>query len=290
MAVVSASAARSTLQGTFQFYMSNGTSDADTKIAAELTGAVVFRGEAGAGRARRLLDAGWNGRLWLDAARYDKDHSRAGDLVLWDEVPWLAHQRALGVMEVLSPGTYVPAGDHAAFRAAVAQEHTWLSDAGSGRLSLALEWSWLIRDQAWLFSELARLDVPHCVAFGHPNDPLAQRGAVAGLVALLDAVPDVMLVRSDIGALGALAHGPAAGAIGTGTSVRHVVPPGRAAGGARTGLPSVFVPALMDWKLPTVLARLPQQLVPRCASRVVTVSDSTDSAFPPMPMLLVCTT
>ena len=81
---------------------------------------------------------------------------------------------------------------------------------------------------------------------------------------MLWAVSDVMVMRGDMAALGAIAYGAVLGAIGTSTSVRHVVPPGTPAGGARTGFPSVFCLTLLDWKLADRLGRLPAALRPRC--------------------------
>ncbi len=267
MARSSAPTPVSTGRRTIQFYVSHGTCQADIELAARLTGGLIFRGEKGAGRAHKLRATGWDGRMWLDPADYERAHSRVDHLPLWGGDPWTVEQRILGVVEPLSPGTYVHALDRIGLNAALDRESAWVSSAGGGRVSLALHGRWLTSDLAWLVRRVAGQAIPLSLAFADSNDPLSRRGAVAGLVRLLDVVDNVMVVRSDIGALGALAHGAFATAVGTGTSVRHVVPPERSAGGGRTGMPSVFVKQLMDWKLPVVLARLPRKLIPRCDLR-----------------------
>lgn len=264
MAIRAASPQKSLKRATVAFYPSRSASASDRLLAAQLVGSIVLRGEDGVSDALRLYADGWAGQLRIDPSNHEQPHSLASTPNLFGEDPWLVDQHRAQVVEVLSPGRYVPGCSHAALLGAIATEGSWLAAAGGGRLSMVLDWKWLTIGLSSLLAELSALDVPLALALADPNDPLAHPGAVRGLASLVATVPDLILLRSDIGALGAIAHGAAMAAIGTSTSVRHVVPPGKSAGGGRTGFPSVFWPELMDWKLADGIGRLPARLRPRC--------------------------
>lgn len=246
------------------FYPSRSASASDRLLAAQLFGSIVLRGEDGVRDALRLYTDGWTGPLWIDPSGHAQPHSLAHTPNLFGQDPWLVDQHRARVVELLSHGRYVPGGDHAALVNAITGEAGWLAAAGNGRLSLVLDWSWLTVGLPTLVAELSTVGAPLAIALSDPNDPLAHSGAVMGLASLVAAVPDVMILRADMGALGAVAYGAVMGAIGTSTSVRHVVPPGKPAGGGRTGYPSVFWPELLDWKLADGIGRLPAGLRPRC--------------------------
>ncbi|HJT96036.1 MAG TPA: hypothetical protein VJ777_29505 [Mycobacterium sp.] len=111
---------------------------------------------------------------------------------------------------------------------------------------------------------MAAARAPLSLAFADENDPMRNVEAVRGVIHLLGSVGDVMITRADMLAYGALANGAAVTAFGTGTSVRHVVPPGSRAGGGRRGVPSVLVPSTLSFKQVDMLSRLPQNAQPRC--------------------------
>lgn len=251
-------------QGTLSFYLGGRLGADDRLLAASLSGSIVLRGEAAWRHAGELRSRGWEGELLIDPAAYELEHSLAGTPTLFGSDPWLDNQRAAQVAEYVSPGVYVPARDRNALVRGIESQTRWLEQAGSGRLSLAVHWRWLTVDLPAFTSELLGAGLPITLALADPNDPLGHAGAVKGLVKVLNEVPDVALFRADVGALGAIAHGATAGAVGTGTSVRHVVPPDRPAGGGRTGSPSVFCPELLDWRLASVLAAFPRRSVPIC--------------------------
>lgn len=264
MAIRLAPALRSTQKASVAFYPARSASASERLLAAQLLGGIVLRGEDGVTDALRLRADGWRGPLILDPANYEKPHSQGSTPNLFGDDPWVVDQLRARVAELLSPGSYVAAGTRQALVDAISTEGQWVSTNGSGRLSLVLDWTWLVSGLSVLIAELGAVEAPLAVALSDPNDPLAHVGAVSGLASLLAAVPNVMLLRADIAALGATAHGAVFGAIGTGTSVRHVVPPRKAAGGARTGSPSVFWPELLDWKLAEFLLRLPAAVRPYC--------------------------
>jgi hypothetical protein len=255
---------RLTRVGSIPLYLARSLSRQERFEHAEVAGAVVLRGEDGAQDARVLRSQGWNGDLWVDPAAYERRHSLDGVTNLLGQDPWLVDQQLAGVKEYISPGSYVGPSDRSGLRDALRREAAWVRHAGGGRISLAIDWRWLTIDLAVMKARLADLDSPVAIALSDRNDPLSHAGAVEGLAELAFNVPNLMVLRCDMGAFGAVSHGATVGAVGTATSVRHVVPPGVPAGGARTGALSIFVDALRDWKLNDWLAALPSPAVPWC--------------------------
>ena len=177
---------------------------------------------------------------------------------------WQLRQQELRVEEPISPGAYVDAGDIESLQRSLDSEGSWVSAAG-GRLSLALRAGWLTDHVERLIVEMQAVDMPFALAFADSNDPLGRRGAVPGLVELVKSVNDIVVLRCDLGAIGAVAHGASLGAVGTSTGVRHAVPPGHQPGGvANDKSPSVFLPKLLDFKLGSFLDSLPRAASPTC--------------------------
>jgi hypothetical protein len=249
--------------GVVAFYMSGSSSPADCDLAADLMGAAVFRGQRQRNAALRASRGG--AMVWLDPADYERKHTRRHQPSLFGDDPWAEDQRAVGVVELLSPGVFVPMNDVRALDAAIATQIRWLEAQHGGRMSLALDWHWLTEGLPALLSTLVPLGAPIAVALADPKDPLEHRGAVRGLATLASEAADLMILRCDMGALGAIAHGATVAAIGTGTSVRHVVPAGRRAHGSGNPLPNVFVESLLDFRSLERLAQLPDRLKPECA-------------------------
>ncbi len=243
------------------WYMANNLSDDERLRLAHATGGAVLRGEAGRKAGGRMRQHGYRGRLWLDPAVYERPDENRPETLFGDY--WLVAQQELEVVEFISPGTLVDAGDFDGLARAVSAERDWAEQAG-GRASLALSPYWLIDGLATLIARLKHAEVPIALAFVHPKDPLALAGAVSGLVQVLKVVPDMAISRSDIGTFGAAAHGAVLSSVGTSASVRHVVPPGRGGGFARDSSPNVFVLELLDFKLGSWLDQLPLEASPRC--------------------------
>ncbi len=249
--------------GDVVWYLSASLGPVESRLYAEASDGIVVRGDHGVQTAFRLRELGWQGRLWLDPAVYERQSVESDQTLFGDR--WTHIQNELAVAERISPGSFVPAGDRRVLRQAICSERRWLDDAGGGRLSLALHSAWLVSDTPFVVDELIREHRPVALALADPNDPLGGAGAVEGLVTLSRELPDLVLLRSDLGALGAVANGARQGAIGTSTAVRHVVPPGKSGGGVsgdRT--PSVFVPALLSFKLGSFLDQLPRDAAPTC--------------------------
>ncbi|MCC6227141.1 MAG: hypothetical protein IT195_12155 [Microthrixaceae bacterium] len=252
-----------TRTGEVAWYLSASLGAAEAHEYAHASGGVVLRGEKGIETANTLRRNGWTGRIWLDPATYERP-GKQSDLTLFGN-RWAVAQDDLGVAERISPGSFVPAGDQRALRRGLANEVEWLERAGGGRASLALHAGWLVDGTQQVIDALRHLDSPVALALADPTDPLGRSGAVAGLVRIVSEVEDLMLLRGDLGALGAVAHGARQGAIGTSTIVRHALPPGKHGGGVPGDkTPSVFWPELLGFRLGSFIEQLPREAVPVC--------------------------
>ena len=244
------------------WYLAARLNDAERMAYAQATSGVVLRGDAGAEAAARLRAAGYGGRLWLDPAAYEKRDVPQRETLFGDY--WHVRQDELGVAEPISPGSYVAKGDVEMLKRGLGVGGAWVSEAG-GRLSLALEAGWLTNDLGTLIEELQAVGLPLALAFSDPNDPLGLRGAVSGFVELLNSVDDIVVLRCDLGAIGAVAHGASLGAFGTSTGVRHAVQPDQKPGGnPNDRSPSVFLPKLLDFRLGSLLDSFPREASPTC--------------------------
>lgn len=263
MIVGGVSTVRVTGRASILWYASASVRPAEARLYAQTSGGLVTRGEAGLDLARRLRKDGWSGPLWLDPATYERP-ALDSDLTLFGD-RWAVAQAELRAEEAISPGSYVAAGDRAGLIGALRRESDWAANIEGARISVALHSGWLTAGTGVLAVELRALGLPVAVALADTKDPLGHSGAVAGLVQLVRGVPDLMLLRCDLGALGAVANGARTATMGTSTTVRHVVPPGQSGGGVpgdRT--PSVFIPSLLTFKLGSFLDQLPRQAVPTC--------------------------
>jgi len=89
---------------------------------------------------------------------------------------------------------------------------------------LPLASSWLSSDLALLTACIDQAGIPVAIALEHKKDPLSSAQAVRGLQALLDCRVPILILRCDVSALGALAHGAVAAAVGTSSGLRHIFP------------------------------------------------------------------
>lgn len=185
-----------------------------------------------------LREHGFTGPVLCDANRYSGRRRTAARAGLRGS--WTAEQHDLGLVALTDSG-YLPAHDWRGLRRV-------LSDAarqpGQVIAMLALSARWFEHSLADLVAELDRFGVPVAVAIEHARDPFGVRHVVRGFLALLTASVPVLLLRSNVSAVGALVHGTHAAAIGTTTHLRHVPP---RLGRTGTHLPplAAFVPPLL---------------------------------------------
>ena len=134
--------------------------------------------------------------------------------------------------------------------------------------------NWRLREGLpYLIGEVRKADRPVAIVLMHPFNGLDAAGAIAGLLTLIAAVRPVpvVLLRCDISAVGAVAHGSFAGFVGWSATTRHGPLPMRRPRKTDPDdldeSPTVFVPALHDYfkasKLPA-FARGRRHDVLRC--------------------------
>jgi hypothetical protein len=114
----------------------------------------------------------------------------------------------------------------------------------------ALDYRWLSTagPRERLLNSFRSLGSPVGLMLGKHHDPLDNAHTVEGLASLSAAVDELLILRCDHGALGALAFGASGGSIGSSTSTRHFVPPGGSTWKDVTDpTPRVFVPSLLEW-------------------------------------------
>lgn len=219
--------------------------------------AVVLSGTAGLRVARQLRAAGHPSDLRVDPLGYLTAPPDDEGTLFRFEPDWATMQREAGVTEVLSPGVYVPEADRSLLIAALEGQQEWAQRAGDATIQVALHWRWLVDGIADLLSALGDVEARVALLLADSNDPLGKAGAVEGLARVASAHPSVALHRCDLGGLGLVALGGRHGVIGIGTSQRHVVPPGKKAGGVPGDRsPSIFIPELLGWLKGTRLAGL----------------------------------
>lgn len=218
---------------------------------------VVLNGTEGLRVARQLRTAGFTTDLRVDPLGYETKPPDEDGVLFRLEADWASMQRTAGVTELLSPGVYVSEGDADLLAAALQGQQEWAENAGGATLRIAIHWRWLVDDRDALISAIEGVESPVALLLADSNDPLSKAGAVDGLASVVAAHPDVALHRCDLGGLGAVALGARHGVIGIGTSLRHVVPPDKNAGG-RPGdrSPSVFIPELLSFLKGSRLAGL----------------------------------
>lgn len=112
---------------------------------------------------------------------------------------------------------------------------------------LPLHWKWLTEHLDVLKSRLEAFEKPVALALENKEDPLGEKGAAAGLCALLGTGLPIFLLRSDTSAIGALAYGAGGVSVGTESGLRHIYPLVKA-GGAPPKT-SILVPELLTYYL-----------------------------------------
>ena len=199
-------------------------------IAVGYRSGLVLTGPKPRNTVRHLRRTGYTGPILCDAGRYTGSHTlRAGAGL---RSAWTAEQHDLGLVALTDSGLLAP-GDWPGL-------HRLLADARGHPppllVMLPLGAGWFAVP-AWIDRLVATLnDARLPVAITIVGDSFTTRYVTSGLVRLLSVTVPIVLLRSDIGALGAVCHGAHAGALAT-----------------TSGL---FVPALLGHHRPAVLARI----------------------------------
>jgi hypothetical protein len=183
----------------------------------------------------------------VDPAQYDGNNQNVPE-GLFDFDEWLERQRTAGVPVVLTDTPRIRNKDRSALRKALAR---WETIDEPTVVVLPLE-SWWLRDGLLCLTEEVRAaGRPVALVLLHQYNGLDAARAIAGLLEFVSAVDGlpVMLLRCDVSAVGAAAHGAFAGFVGWSASTRHGPMPMRPkeGDGERDESPPVFVPALHDY-------------------------------------------
>jgi hypothetical protein len=161
----------------------------------------------------------------------------------------LAGQRQAGASLVITPSGQVDAGDAPALKAIVNQANA-LDDADLLTL-VPVSDRWLTPpDIDQLVAVLKRSR--HPVLLGLVNstdDPLIRQGAVDGYARLASEVPGIVMWRTDLSGLGALAHGAVAAVIGQRPSQRRYAKVGVTSRSSKLAdrTPHVLLPELLRY-------------------------------------------
>lgn len=206
--------------------------------------AARFDGATHAVRAHTAKTHAAPDAVLLDAQRYSgKARSRG---VEPHDLTWTEHQHQLGLLWALTDSGYIGEVDRVALEATLAEG---ARHRGATVVALPLHASWLTRHADEVRDRIDRAGLPVALMLEHTDDPFELKGAVPGLLEVLRCRVPVSLLRCDVSAVGALAHGAAVGGVGTATSLRHIFPVReRSGGGANRGKPAAVVPRALVYK------------------------------------------
>lgn len=202
--------------------------DTAAPITARYHSGLVLTGPKPSTTVRHLHRLDYPGPILCDASRYTGRHRVPAGAGL--TAAWTAEQHDLGLVALTDSG-YLAAGDWPGL-------YRLLDDAANHpppllvTLPLATGWFTERVQLNRLITTLNEARLPVAIVGRTVED----QQVTSGLVRLLTATVPVVLLRSDIGALGALCHGGHAAALGV-----------------TSGL---FVPALLGHHRPAVLARI----------------------------------
>ncbi|TDV34890.1 hypothetical protein [Actinophytocola oryzae] len=198
--------------------------DSVAPIVARYQSGLVLTGPKPFKTVRHLRRLDHRGPILCDAGRYTGRHRVPASAGL--SADWTAEQHELGLVALTDSG-YLAAGDWPGL-------HRLLDDAADQPQPLVVT---LPLAPGW-FAERAQL-TRLITTLNEARLPVAIVGdtfVASGLIRVLTASVPVLVLRSDIGALGAVCHGAHAGALGV--------------------MSGLFVPALMGHHRPSVLARI----------------------------------
>ncbi|MFL0177000.1 hypothetical protein A5630_06855 [Mycolicibacterium mucogenicum] len=217
-------------------------------------GAIVTSRDTAATRKaiRTVLGTNPAASVLADADRYSGKKRRIGAEGM--TVGWIQMQLRAGCEWALTDSGYIPAAD------SVALQHVLAWSAKSERIivALPLALSWLTDHRDELCSAINAAGVPVALILEHETDPLSRREAVCGLIEVLACDAPVLLLRSDVSTLGALAHGAAVVSVGTRSRYRHIYPLPEKDDDSEGFTPptSAFVRPLLSFKYLDIIADL----------------------------------
>lgn len=211
------------------------------KRSVELVDGLTVAGRKGPAEIRRLRDGGFSAPVLFDGCGY------AGQ-ELPPPTEWVTSQREAVADRLLLPGVYAPwdKEDNTDLQLLIKEQSSMSADLDAGML-IAADARWIARKCDVVLEALLEAGRPTALVLADRADPLAVGGAVAGLRRLAQTVPQLSILRSDHGALGAVAFGAVHASIGLNTSTRHFAAAAMRARRLPGGSSRVFVRPLVDW-------------------------------------------
>jgi hypothetical protein len=219
-------------------------------------GGVVLTGDNAETRAFKLrTEADFTGTMLIDSAPY-KSYTATEDepfLLPHDQMfasldDSLAFQKAAGASAALTPTGYIPPAASKTLKAVIREARR--IERADTVVTLPVDITWLSNERVdQLIAASKRIEQPKALIMVSQFDPLEHLKIYpANLRRLISEVGDMMLLRTDLAALDAMAHGALCAGIGVSSAVRHCVAPGERAAVSRPGgpqYPSILMPDLM---------------------------------------------
>ena len=219
------------------------------RVASTHDTGLVLTGRTPRPTVEALRAHGFTGPILCDANRYSGRRRTSAEVGVRDA--WTAEQHDLGLTALTDSGYLAP--------------HDWrglrriLADAarqpGPTLATLPLSARWFEHSVDGLAEEIDAHGVPVAMAIEHAKDPFGVRHVARGFLPLLAVRVPVLLLRSGVSALGALAHGAHAAAIGTTPRLRRI-PPRAGRGALGVVALRAFVPPLLGHHPLDSLSRL----------------------------------
>jgi hypothetical protein len=258
---------------------------AAAEVAATHGGGLVVTGSGVEATVRNLRDNHrFSGPILCDADRYSgRRRVFAGRGIT---PGWFRRQRDLDVVP-LSDSGYLAARNLTGLRT-ILRGTAREKQPAIAMVPVAARWFATQAISDALAREINRVGVPVAVAIERDGDPFGAQYLLRGFLRLLSQVEvPLLLLRSDVSALGALCHGVHAAAIGTISALRHIHPI-RLGGGPRPAGIATFVKPLLSYHTVDTIERIvegtPEHehlwpcLCPTCDGQVPVV-DSAEDAF-----------
>lgn len=230
----------------------------EARAAAEVAGAHAAGLVLTAGNPEPVVEdlraGGFTGPILCDAGRYSG--SRRIPASRGIRQAWVRRQHALGLVALTDSGYLAPRdlrGLRTILRAARELEPPVIA-----MLPMAARWFATDAIVDTLLREIDRAGVPVAVAIEHRRDPFGAQYVLRGWLRLVkSATVPVLLLRSNVSALGALCHGAHAAAVGTSSSLRRLYPLAPYNQPPPPGV-SAFVTPLLGYHRLETLARIPE--------------------------------
>ncbi len=195
--------------------------EASSLVAERPNAGLVLSGAQAPCTARALQEHGFDKPLLCDAERYRGKNRAVADEEF--NARWISKQRELGI-PVLTDSGYVGEDDVPGLESILCQSAQLGDDVIA---CLPLHASWLTNSASLerLQAVVREAGVAVALVLEHQKDPLGVQQALRGLLRFLGtATKPVLLLRSDVSALGALCFGALAAAVGTTSARRHLYP------------------------------------------------------------------